>query len=670
MCSTLFNYTLFALTFSFYAFSATSQTLIINEVSQGEFGNQEYVELVVVDNTVTYDCNSTQPPCIDIRGWIFDDNSGYHGSNGIAVGAVRFSYDNLWSCLPLGTIILLYNDADPNPLLPADDVSLNDGNCTVVAPISNTALFETNTTTPGAVACSYPTSGWTAGGDWNSTVFANSGDCARIVDLSGCEVFSVCWTSNNQNNQIYFSGGSTSANSASNTVYYFNGNDPAVQSNWSIGCSDISACGVENQTPGQPNNTANMAYIGQFNNNCLPITPIQTSAVTDFDASCICDGQATVSASGSIPGYTYEWCDSIFNPIGQTTPTATNLCPGTYNVITTSSIGCADTSQVSITGTNDISISVNSTSICAGETITLTGSPSASGGDFLWSPNGETTADITISPSATTTFTVSYSLGACSDTSQAIVVVHPLPSVIAGTDITLCEGEQATLVASGGSNYTWNNGVSNGTSFTPPLGTTLYSVTGTDPNGCSATDSLSITVNTSPTAAVSYTPTSGNAPLTVDFTNLSIGGNSYFWDFGNGETLNTSTPDNTSGVYEAGTYTVLLTASDGNCTSTWSGLIEVAFDENPVIEVPNVFTPNNDQINDVFAIHSKNLESLEGVILNRWGNEVFAFNTLNFEWDGTTNGNASSEGTYFIRYNAIGLDQKEYNGHTFFQLVR
>ena len=53
-----------------------AQTLIMNEVSNGATGNQEYVEFVVVSNTVTYNCSSPTPPCIDIRNWIFDDNSG------------------------------------------------------------------------------------------------------------------------------------------------------------------------------------------------------------------------------------------------------------------------------------------------------------------------------------------------------------------------------------------------------------------------------------------------------------------------------------------------------------------------------------------------------------------------------------------------------------------
>jgi hypothetical protein len=60
----------------FFYCQLQSQTLIMNEVSNGPAGNQEYVELVVVSNAVTYTCTNLTPPCIDIRGWIFDDNSG------------------------------------------------------------------------------------------------------------------------------------------------------------------------------------------------------------------------------------------------------------------------------------------------------------------------------------------------------------------------------------------------------------------------------------------------------------------------------------------------------------------------------------------------------------------------------------------------------------------
>lgn len=70
---------IFILVALFVSFTINAQTLIINEVSNGPSGNMEYMELVVVSNSVSYNCSAPTPPCIDIRGWIIDDNSGYHG---------------------------------------------------------------------------------------------------------------------------------------------------------------------------------------------------------------------------------------------------------------------------------------------------------------------------------------------------------------------------------------------------------------------------------------------------------------------------------------------------------------------------------------------------------------------------------------------------------------
>ncbi|MEY4603692.1 MAG: hypothetical protein RIT43_984, partial [Bacteroidota bacterium] len=389
-----------------------SQTLIINEVSNGPAGNQEYVEFVVVSDNANYNCNSTTPPCIDIRGWIFDDNSGYHGAAGIAAGAVRFSQDLLWSCVPLGTIILIYNNSDPNSSLPAPDLTLADGNCAIVAPINNTSLFESNATTPGAVACSYPTMGWINGGNWNNTLLANSGDCARIVNLEGCEVFSLCWATANQNNLIYFSSGGTGADN----VWYFNNGDPNTQSNWTEGCADVTTCGSNLQTPGAPNNSLNASYIAQFNNGCAPIPPLTISS-TFTNPSCGCDGAASVTASGSIPGYVYEWFDETMNPIGQSTSTLSNLCAGTYIVRVISSIECIEMATITLTNTSPLTLPTfdQIPPICEGNSFSLP-PVSNNGISGNWSP--------AINNSASTTYTFTPSAGQCATTATMTIAIN------------------------------------------------------------------------------------------------------------------------------------------------------------------------------------------------------------------------------------------------------
>ena len=504
-----------------------SQTLIINELSNGAAGNQEYVEFLVASNTVTYNCNNSTPPCIDIRGWIFDDNSGLHGGisgTGVAAGAVRFSQNSLWSCVPLGTIILLYNNGDKNPAIPADDLTMADGNCTIVVPVNSPNLFETNTTTPGAVACSYPATGWTAVGNWSTTVLANSGDCARIVNLSGCEVFSVCYGTANTNNLIYYAG------NGGQTVYYFNGTDPANQTNWSVGSASSNPA---DQTPGAPNNALNAAYIAQFNNGCMPITPLAISTPTLVNASCLCDGSATVNASGSIGGYTYSWYDSNSLSIGQTSSTANGLCAGVYKVVATSFIGCKDSINVTILASSSTpSVNINNQTICAGGSAILTATPSTIGGTYLWTPGGQTTQTISVSPANTTTYSVTYSISACTVTNTAIVSVNTSPVIILTTSSpSICaSGQTATLSLSGSSGtYTWSNGgnASSTTINTPGV----YTATVSTPSCGSASTSITVGASPLPTVSISVPTTTLCSGSALTFTANSSNSN-YLWSSG------------------------------------------------------------------------------------------------------------------------------------------
>jgi gliding motility-associated-like protein len=337
----LFFVLIFVLPTLFY-----SQTLIINEFSNGPAGAQEYIEFIVVDDNAFYDCGNSAPPCVDIRGWIIDDNSGYHGAGGVAAGCNRFSNNSFWQCIPIGTIITVYNDVERNGSLPPDDLLMSDNNCRLIIPINNTQLFENNATTPGAVACSYPATGWIAGGNWSRIGMANTGDCARLVNLAGCEVSSLCYGDVSLNTQVYFLG-----NGADN-VWSFSDGNSTVQANWAEGCADnetlldAGTCGANDQTPGVANNALNIAYIAQFNNNCQPILPLSLTVTGTTSQTCVCDGSASISASGSIGPYTYVWYDQFNIPLGQTTSTANNLCSGNYYCVVTSSIDCKDTIPV------------------------------------------------------------------------------------------------------------------------------------------------------------------------------------------------------------------------------------------------------------------------------------------------------------------------------------
>ncbi|PIE80248.1 MAG: hypothetical protein CSA11_08940 [Chloroflexi bacterium] len=110
------------------AVTAAPYAVIVNEWSQGHGGNQEWVELLVV-----------QGPA-DLRGWDLGDNSP---------GDLIFSQDLFWQAVPTGTLLLIYNGSDPDEILPADDQNMDD--CLVVIP-HNHAQFFTDTSSWPAFA--------------------------------------------------------------------------------------------------------------------------------------------------------------------------------------------------------------------------------------------------------------------------------------------------------------------------------------------------------------------------------------------------------------------------------------------------------------------------------------------------------------------------------------
>jgi PKD repeat protein len=508
----------------FFCFSQVfGQSLVVNEFTNGPSGSKEYIEFIVVDNTAPYNCTLDEPPCIDIRGWIIDDNNGYHGTGGIASGCNRFSMNDIWSCVPLGTIIVIYNNADLHPNMPADDLDMNDGNCTIIAPINNTTLFDRNLTTPGDVACDYPSAGWNAGGNWTYIGMRNDGDCVRLVDLSGCEVFSLCYGDVNQNTQIYFSG------SGLHRVYYFNGDDPYSQANWTNGCAGGTSCTGNEQTPGAPNNTANSEYIYQFNNNCQPITLLEVTS-TFVDSDCNCSGSISLNASGSISGYTYAWSN------GETTSTINNLCGNIYSYTVTSHIGCTVTESVTISEAVPPNASVTNITheSCVNfndGTIQINASNGTPGYNVSWS--GASSGN----PAGTEI--------AASGGSYTITGLNPGAYTVSVTDAASC----LTVV---------NTTIDPGIIITPniaPLGT----------NQCLQGNSFSFNGSGSTISSGSIT--------------------SYTWNFGDGNNGSGATTTHTYAT--AGNFTVTLTVSDGTCSNQTTASLVVY--PNPTVAL----TPTN-----------------------------------------------------------------------------
>jgi hypothetical protein len=162
--------------------------------------------------------------------------------------------------------------------------------------------------------------------------------------------------------------------------------------------------------------------------------------------------------------------------------------------------------------------------VCSGTNVTLTGGGASS---YTWN-NGITNGVVFVA-NATTTYTViGTDANGCVNTAQVTVSVNAVPTVIAGNNQTVCAGTAVTLSGSGASSYTWNNGVTNATPFTP-IATQTYTVTGTAANGCTNTAQVIVIVNALPTVS------GGNNQTVCAGTIVTLNGSgatSYVWDNG------------------------------------------------------------------------------------------------------------------------------------------
>lgn len=157
--------------------------------------------------------------------------------------------------------------------------------------------------------------------------------------------------------------------------------------------------------------------------------------------------------------------------------------------------------------------------------------------------------------------------------------------------------------------------------------------------------------------------TTASAPIEIVFSsnaNLPVA-EFYEWQILKDKSLlfTRNDPDLRFTFTEAGTYNVKLTVSNTlNCQYSDSVTIKVVESK---IEVPRVFTPNGDGLNEEFRVVYKSLVEFRCWIFNRWQQKVFYWTDPQKGWDGKINGRPASEGAYFYVIEALGADGHKYN---------
>lgn len=240
------------------------------------------------------------------------------------------------------------------------------------------------------------------------------------------------------------------------------------------------------------------------NTDQVTVTVIPTpSASFSGLTSNYCENASAATLTGSPSGGTFTGSGisgSTFNPA--TAGTGTHTITYTY----TDQNGCSGTSTTTttVTALPNLTVSGLSGSYCAGDpAVSLTGSPS--GGQFSGSGVSGNNFNPSIAGTGTHTITYNYTDGnGCSNSTAITTTVNTAPVANAGSDVTICQGAQTTLNASGGTGYSWNQGLGNGASHSvSPTTTTTYTVTVTDGNNCSSTDQVTVTVTPPPSVSFS-----------------------------------------------------------------------------------------------------------------------------------------------------------------------
>ena len=313
-----------------------------------------------------------------------------------------------------------------------------------------------------------------------------------------------------------------------------------------------------------------------------------------------CQGaNATALTATANSGCTIVWYTQAVGGAPITTPTPSTSVAGTtvYYVAQQDANGYEGpramvTVTINALPSNPTITASGSTTFCTGGSVDLTSSY-ANGNQ--WS-TGTTTAMITVTASGSYTVTHTDANG-CSATSLPTVVNvsnAPVPTIQASA-LEACSGDSVILTASNSDSYVWSTGATT-QSIILTATTSNVTVTTTNVNACNGVGMsapVNVTFNATPTASGSFT-TNGNI---VTFTNASTGATAYSWDFGDMTNSSASAPTH---AYAAnGTYTVTLTAINGNCTdvTTLTVDISVSLDELPGVELTLVPNPASTEFN-------------------------------------------------------------------------
>ncbi len=261
------------------------------------------------------------------------------------------------------------------------------------------------------------------------------------------------------------------------------------------------------------------------------------------------------------------------------------------------------------------------------------------------------------------TYTITYDFtdpDGCFYTTSLPVTVVAIPVALFTAPDVICLGDQATFEFTGtagpSSTYSWNFGNAGTQTGAGPHnitwnspGTYTATLTVSTPEGCSANYSQDVgvsNVNVTATTATGFINAGASATLNGSATSALNGALTYTWSATSGDLscfdcpITVATP-----IDDLTTYT-FTTVDEYGCEATASVQLGLIYQK--LVTIPNAFSPNGDNTNDVFRLTGLNVESVNLYIYDRWGGQMFQMSgeTIDKGWDGTFKGKHAELGVY------------------------
>jgi gliding motility-associated-like protein len=431
------------------------------------------------------------------------------------------------------------------------------------------------------------------------------------------------------------------------------------------------------------NPTTTTNYYVSSSNSCgndkdtvvVNILPIPT--VFAGNDTSICENQSISLNSNTTNAISHSWDNNIMDGVDFIPQIGNN----TYTLTATNSFGCTETDQISVTVHPLPNVSAGANiSVCDGSLATLTAS-----GANTYSWNNGVNNGVSFSPDSTTQYSViGTDTFGCINSDSLFLTIIDIPTVDFVGDSLLGCAPLKTIFK--------NNSIGNLTNCTWTFsdGSTLFgcdsvvkiftantcfdvTLTVSTPQGCANTKTINnyVCVKPTPTADFSTSPEELKFDeLKANMINSSIYATNYHWIFEDGIGIsNEFEPAYTFSYDDSKSYNITLIAinDSSGCSDTITKVIFV--NQELIFYVPNTFTPDNNQNNEVFLpIFSSGYDpyGYSLYIFDRWGEILFESHNVKIGWDGTYGGKKVQDGTYIWKINIKKSDtdeHKEFIGH-------